>query len=83
MADTMKMDTDKFSKKYVKKIHGKLSLKENFINGEYICCFFDIIGCRCRIYESRPKQCRTFPFWEQFKKDPEGLILECPGVSLK
>jgi Fe-S-cluster containining protein len=36
----------------------------------------------CKIYNSRPKQCRTFPFWEDFKNNTKELIKECPGVIL-
>ena len=33
---------------------------------EGACIFLD--GNRCRIYEARPRQCRTWPFW------PENLV---------
>lgn len=32
------------------------------------------------IYEVRPTQCRTFPFWDYFKTRVDELKLECPGV---
>jgi Fe-S-cluster containining protein len=83
MAVTRKMDVALFSKQYVRHVQGRLSLKERVINGEHFCCFFDPIDCQCTIYQSRPKQCRTFPFWDQFKKAPQELLDECPGVSLK
>ena len=83
MAGTRKMDLALFSKQYVRQVQGKLSLQERIINGEHFCCFFDLIDCRCIIYQSRPKQCRTFPFWDQFKKDPQKLFEECPGVSIR
>ena len=83
MAGTRKIDAASFSKQYVRQIQGRFALQERVINGEYFCCFFDLIDCRCTIYQSRPKQCRTFPFWNQFKKDPFRLLLECPGVTSK
>ena len=82
MVDTKKMDLSLFSKQYVRQVHGRLSLQERVINGEHFCCFFDRITCQCTIYQSRPKQCRAFPFWDHFKKDPQKLFEECPGVSL-
>jgi len=82
MAGTRKMDVALFAKQYVKKVEGRLSLQERIINGEHFCCFFDLIDCHCTIYQSRPRQCRTFPFWNQFKKNPQQLFLECPRVSL-
>ena len=83
MAKTKKMDESDFSKKYIRMVQGRLSLTEIVINGEYFCCFFDRISCRCTLYEARPKQCKTFPFWDSFKTNHEMLLAECPGVSLK
>jgi len=80
MAAEKKMDIVLFSKQYVRKIKGRLSLIEYFINNEHFCCFFDRVDCQCIIYESRPRQCRTFPFWNQFKKKFKNLFVECPGV---
>jgi Fe-S-cluster containining protein len=31
--------------------------------GEDACAFLD--GARCTVYEARPTQCRTFPFWKE------------------
>jgi len=83
MAGIRKMDAASFSKQYIRQVQGRLSLQERFINGEHFCCFFDITNCQCTIYQSRPNQCRTYPFWNQFKKDPQKLLVECPGVTLK
>jgi Fe-S-cluster containining protein len=77
------LDVALFSKQYVRQVQGRLSLQERVINGEHFCCFFDPIDCQCTIYQSRPKQCRTFPFWDKFKKAPQALLDECPGVFLK
>jgi Fe-S-cluster containining protein len=83
MAGARKMDVALFSKQYVRQVQGRLSLQERVINGEHFCCFFDFIDCLGTIYQSRPNQCRTFPFWNQFKKEPQKLFIECPGVTLK
>ena len=80
MAALMGMDIELFSRKYVRKIKRRLALIEYRINGEYFCCFFDRINCQCTIYDNRPEQCRTFPFWSQFKKNYQQLLDECPGV---
>jgi Fe-S-cluster containining protein len=32
------------------------------------CIFLDEQG-RCSVYQARPTQCRTFPFWREFAKD--------------
>jgi len=83
MAGTRNMDVALFASQYVRQVHGKLSLQEYVINGEHFCCFFDLIDCQCTIYQSRPRQCRTFPFWNKFKKEPQKLFRECPGVSFE
>ncbi len=83
IADAKKMAAVVFAKQYVREAQGRLSLRERVVNGEHLCCFFDLIDCQCTIYESRPKHCRTFPFWNKFKNEPQELFLECPGVSSK
>jgi len=79
-AEAVKMNVAVFFKKYVRQVNGRFSLRERVISGEHFCCFFDLIDCRCTIYQSRPGQCRSFPFWDKFKKDPKELFMECPGV---
>jgi len=81
MAETMQMDAAIFAKKYLSRVDGRFSLREHVINGEHFCCFFDLIDCRCKLYAVRPEQCRTYPFWNEFKKAPERISLECPGVK--
>jgi len=83
MAVAKKMDASLFSRQYVRQVKGRFSLQERVINGEHFCCFFDPIEGTCTIYQFRPRQCRTFPFWDQFRQDPQKLLDECPGVSLK
>lgn len=82
MASAKNMAVPPFCMQYVRQVQGRLSLRERIINGEHLCCFFDPVDGRCTIYQSRPEQCRTFPFWDKFKKNPHDLLLECPGVTL-
>lgn len=47
------------------------------------CPFFDETT-GCTIYEARPTQCRTFPFWPEIvnrKRDWEGEARECEGMN--
>lgn len=39
---------------------------------------------KCRVYEARPDQCRTWPFWpENLKKETEEhFIKACPGIGV-
>lgn len=47
----------------------------------YRCIFLDNLN-KCSIYSVRPRQCRTFPFWEHFRNDMDQLRNECPGVEI-
>lgn len=55
-------------------------LKEFLYDRNHICVFFDRERGRCSIYEARPIQCQTYPFWEYYKTHPEEIIKECQGV---
>jgi len=83
ISSSLNLCLDEFIKKYTVKIGRKFSLIEYKYNAEYICCFFDIIDSKCKIYENRPEQCKTFPFWSCFmgvkKDDYEIDLLRCPG----
>ncbi|MBW2259743.1 MAG: YkgJ family cysteine cluster protein [Deltaproteobacteria bacterium] len=48
--------------------------------GSFHCLFFDEKNRRCSIYDVRPTQCRTFPFWEYFRDNPDEILKECPGA---
>jgi Fe-S-cluster containining protein len=41
-------------------------------------------GSRCSVYEARPRQCRTFPFWPENLRTRsrwESLATFCPGIG--
>jgi uncharacterized protein len=81
MAEHMKMDVAKFEKKYVRLIGIRKSLIE-FANGD--CVFFDNKGRGCKIYAARPRQCRTWPFWDSNLNTPETwdeTAAHCPGCN--
>ena len=57
----------------------KLSLKEKT---NYDCIFWVSEGCS--VYETRPLQCRAFPFWPSVvssRKNWEMTAANCPGVG--
>ncbi len=57
----------------------RLSLKEK---KNFDCIFWEDGGCR--LYEARPLQCRSFPFWSDYiKKQGAWMKLEasCPGIN--
>ncbi|HRK29772.1 MAG TPA: YkgJ family cysteine cluster protein [Tepidisphaeraceae bacterium] len=67
LATHLKMTEQELAKKYLRKISGKFSLKERkSLKGEYDCVFLEEMNGRraCTVYEVRPLQCRTWPFWD-------------------
>lgn len=83
ISELMKMDLEAFVNTYVKASYRRLSLQERLRDGEYHCCLFDPFNNRCLVYQARPEQCRTFPFWDVYKKNTRLLLEICPGVELK
>lgn len=65
---------------YLEKVGYKFSLREFKYKDGYACVFFDTNKKQCEIYEVRPKQCKTFPFWDHFKTNLKEAREECPGI---
>ena len=79
MAPLVDLTVEEFQEQYTRKIGIRRSLKE-FANGD--CVFFDNESRKCEIYGARPRQCRTWPFWESNLRTPEDwerTCDECPG----
>ncbi len=78
----LNLSIEEFSVKYLIKVGYKYSLKEVELSKEnYACVFFDIEKKQCSVYEFRPTQCRTFPFWDYFKTNKEEVFKECLAVQ--
>jgi Fe-S-cluster containining protein len=59
---------------------GDVSLREKRGND---CVFFER-GRGCAVYDLRPRQCRTWPFWRSVVSSPESWSEEtrdCPGMD--
>lgn len=72
-------DVEKFEREYVKDVGIRKSLRE-FPNGD--CVFFDGQTRKCTVYGARPRQCRTWPFWDSNLSSPqawERTCEICPG----
>jgi Fe-S-cluster containining protein len=81
LAEAMNLSLEAFAEEYVKACYGRLSLQDRLREGEYQCALFDPSSHRCLVYAARPVQCRTFPFWEQYREDYRQLLEFCPGVK--
>ncbi len=79
IARFLKLETAEFVRTYVRRAMGDNALLE-LANGD--CVFWSPTGCR--IYEVRPTQCRTFPFWHEYVRSTKGwaeATRRCPGVN--
>ena len=75
---SMGISPNQFAEKYLRIINGRISLLE-YDNGD--CIMYDN---GCRIYETRPLQCKTFPFWKSNLRnvaDWEEQGKTCPGIG--
>ena len=77
----LEMDVKEFINKYLFKKMYKYSIKEKKNGDSYECIFYDSTKNGCTIYDARPLQCKTFPFWDYYKTRVDELKLECPGIS--
>lgn len=75
----MPEDPEKFEELYVRKVGVRKSLKE-FPNGD--CVFFDTDKRKCTVYTARPRQCKTWPFWDSNLRNADTwkqTCEACPG----
>lgn len=71
---------EKFIQTYTRSVFGKLSLREDRVN--FDCIFLK--DKRCQIYNERPSQCRTFPWWKENLESPASwkeVARRCEGVD--
>jgi Fe-S-cluster containining protein len=78
LARHLGMSTSAFTRQHCEKEDGFYQIKGK----DEACSFLD--GTRCTVYEARPGQCRTWPFWpehmnkESWKRD---VVTFCPGIG--
>jgi hypothetical protein len=78
IAEFLGEDRDRFSAFHVRALPRGRSLREK-ANGD--CVFYEA-GKGCTIYSVRPRQCRTWPFWESNVHSPAAwkeTCAICPG----
>jgi Fe-S-cluster containining protein len=68
------MTVEGFEAAYVRRVGGRKSLVE-YPNGD--CVFFDSEARKCTVYEARPRQCRTWPFWNSNIKNAKAWAETC------
>jgi len=80
ICDYLNIEMKELIEKYLFKKGYKYSIKERKVGDNHECIFYDDKINGCSIYEARPTQCRTFPFWDYFKSRVDELKAECPGI---
>lgn len=83
------LSVQEFGRKYLRKVNGRFSLTERRVS--YDCIFLK--EKKCTIYEVRPLQCRTYPWWPEMLSSEEewlkgahtceGICKEAPLVPLE
>ncbi|HEY1065181.1 MAG TPA: YkgJ family cysteine cluster protein [Pirellulales bacterium] len=79
LAKRLNMDREEFCQRFVRQERKGMSLTER-PNGD--CVFFDAQKRNCGVYEDRPRQCRTWPFWKSnisSKAAWARTCRDCPG----
>jgi len=75
LAAAMQLDVDDFERQYVRDIGVRKSLKER--KKTYDCVLLDAETRKCTVYSARPRQCRTWPFWDSNIRTPETWAQTC------
>ncbi len=88
MAKKLNLPVDTFYQRYTRMVGTRWSLTENLTDGKFDCIFLDWETNKpsCKLYEARPSQCKSWPFW------PENLTSKtswlrakketpCPGMD--
>lgn len=81
IAACLDLEIDDFGARYLRLVDGDLALVDH--PGRDACVFWEKEG-GCRVYEARPEQCRTYPFWPEnlrSRKDWRAVGQVCPGVG--
>lgn len=80
MASRLQMPVEGFVTRIVRSVGGRLSLREE---GDGSCSLLQGSNA-CTVYEERPAQCRSFPFWPQLMEEGRALELAagyCQGIQ--
>ena len=83
LASLLAVGFEEFIEIYCRKVdyglYYMISLKEK---ENYDCIFLSSKGCK--VYDARPLQCRTYPFWKGIADNPDAWKSEmksCPGIG--
>ena len=78
LAEHLNMELDDFGRRYLRTVGTRYAL----LDGRQSACVF-LEDDRCRVYDHRPRQCRTVPFWPAHLTSDEAwrrVASECEGI---
>lgn len=81
LAKRLGVDVAAFRRRYTRAVRGRGTTLIEKPNSD--CVFFER-GKGCTVYEDRPKQCRTWPFWRPVvasRADWDAHAQGCPGMG--
>ena len=90
IARSLNLGEDEFYARFAHRIDGRWSLVERETPHGFDCAFLDrttVPGkALCSIYETRPRQCRTWPFWPEMLESKRQWTTykrttPCPGME--
>jgi hypothetical protein len=81
IARRLEISVEEMERLYVRKVGSRKTLID-LAERNWDCVFLDSNTRRCTIYQERPRQCRTWPFWQSNVKTPDTwkhTCEVCPG----
>ncbi len=83
MAKVLNISLDLFKRKYIRQLDNRYALTERkALNNDYDCVFLK--DKKCQVYQARPIQCRTYPWWNENLNSKQSWDLaakECEGIN--
>ncbi len=80
LAKHFNLSDEEFTQRYTRTIDGQLALQDQNEGGD--CVFLK--DKQCTVYDARPIQCKTFPWWIHHLRDPEDWKdagARCEGID--
>lgn len=78
------VDRETFMRTYAKRVWRRGEELVSLVEKKNNDCIFWAKGIGCTVYEDRPRQCRTWPFWRPLLEDSESwedAARGCPGMN--
>lgn len=85
MAASLNISSELFKRKYIRRRDNRYALVEKKVGENQFDCIF-LKDKKCEVYQNRPKQCRTYPWWKENLTTEESWRLaaeQCEGICDK